>query len=378
MLKLFKKKDITPVAERRSVLKIDRKTIIIHHYCPHTYNAGDHFVIRSIRNSLSRRIPGAVFIPKASSRNRGWGKPLRLTGENIEFSNRRADAIIAGGSDLYNGWSLRLKADELAELSPKLFLIGLGASSKNLYSEPHIPKKEFYRDIRESHKYIEMSSVRDFATYNFLKKLGVEKQIVTGCPALYLFDEPFALTDSETVALTFPFPVIKRKARGKFDRLTELISKLIKHYETKGLKPLIVCHDDRDLSSAQELFPNKRMFFSNYFQDYFDVYRNAAFIVGSRLHASIIGAALGKPFVNINLDMRGKAFSEMFDLSDWNVDVDDEDIFEKAKSRGDKILSSDLSVFEKFYAKKSEYREIYEKFMDGVAGKIIESLRSAK
>lgn len=367
---LKKKKHEVPEGGYRIDRKIDRNSIIIHHYCPHTFNAGDHFVIRSIRKHLSARIPEALFIPKPCANNRGWGSPIRLTGKNIDYSNRYADAVVVGGSDQYNGWSLRIRKDEIEELAPPLYLIGLGASSKNLDGKPNINKESHYEDIRAANEAAAMSSVRDKATSYFLTEHGVKKHIITGCPAMYLFDNKFELKDSNYCLLTFPFPVIRGSNREMFENLTVIIKELIKYLKSKGQKAIISCHDDRDVARAQEIFPEEQLFFSNYPEDYYDLYDNATAVIGTRLHATILASGLGTPFININLDLRGKSFSETFGLDNHNIDSDDSELMSKLFSGIDAILDNHLTALTDFYKVKSRYRKIFDKFMDDVAADI--------
>ncbi len=372
---LFKKKaKVRVFDEARSLQKIDRRSYLIHHYCPHTFNAGDHFVIRSIRQHLRRFLPGAVFIPKPCAFNRGWGKPVRLTGENINFSNRYADAVIVGGSDQYNNWSLRILPDEIRKLQPPLYFIGLGVSSREIGAPPHIEKKAYYEHIRLANEATRLSSVRDNHTRDFLVKLGYEKAVVTGCPAMYLFDDPFSLNDSDEVAITFPFPVVRRNNRGEFRRLLETVQLILKLVRARGLNPVISCHDDRDVPVAQGYFPEERIFFSNYVDDFFSFYRQVRLVIGSRLHASILAAGMGKPFVNINLDARGKGFSDTFGLSDWNLDIGDPHLETRLRDRLEELLSGDLSALRAFYDVKNGYRRVFLDFMRQTAGDIRDRL----
>ncbi len=367
-MKIFGKKNkISPVANPRAKQKIDRKTYVIHHYCPHTFNAGDHFVIRSIRKHLQAFLPEAIFVPKASAFNRGWGMPVRLTGKNITFSNRYADAVIVGGSDQYNNWSLRIRKDEIRQLIPPLYLIGLGISSRSLDAPPNIEKKSFLEDIRVTNEAARFSSVRDEYTRRFLEDLGFHGAVVTGCPAMFLFDEPFHVHASRILALSFPFPVVRKNEPAIYEKLLAVIRHFSEKSSRWDLEPVIVCHDDRDVHVAQEAFPEARIFFSNYVDEVFDFYQNVTLVLGSRLHASILVSGLGKPFVNINIDARGKGFSETFGLRDWNLDIDAPDLIGELETRVETILNGDLQVFDAFYGVKSRYREIFLDFMKKVA-----------
>lgn len=188
---------------------------------------------------------------------------------------------------------------------------------------------------------------------------------------MYLFNEKFVLAGDDYALLTFPFPVVKKANKAVYKSLVKTISFLLDYTEQKGLKPIISCHDDRDVQPAQEMFPDAEIFFSNYVDDYFEIYRKARLVLGSRLHASILSAGLGKPFVNINLDMRGGGFSQTFGLSDWNLNIGMPNLEQLIARRIDTILSGDLAVFEEFYATKEKSRAVYEKFMDDVAADIL-------
>ncbi|MDA3844553.1 MAG: polysaccharide pyruvyl transferase family protein [Candidatus Kapabacteria bacterium] len=367
-------KHVMPEGGYRTDRAIDRKSIIIHHYCPHTFNAGDHFVIRSIRQHLKLRIPEALFVPKSCADNRGWGAPTKLKGKNIDISNRYADAVVIGGSDQYNAWSLRIDKNEIEELAPPLYLIGLGASSKSLDGKPHIPNESFYEDIKATNAVAAMSSVRDNATSYFLDEVGVSKHIITGCPAMYLFNHKFEQKDSDYCLLTFPFPVIHSSNKELFDNLTELIKQLLNHIKSKGIRPIISCHDDRDVMRAQELFPEEELFFSNYVDDYYELYKNARAVFGTRLHATILSSGLGTPFININLDLRGKSFTETFGLENHNIDINDPRLNDKFISGIDNILSGNIKELIKFGEVKDSYRKVFDKFMDDTANDIYKKI----
>ncbi|MBU1633223.1 polysaccharide pyruvyl transferase family protein [bacterium] len=343
----------------------DHKSIVIHHYCPRTFNAGDHFVVLSIRKHISRLLPNAVFVPKAVAYNRGWGKPIGLNGENIRISNEYADAVIIGGSDQYYKWSPRILAGEIENLIPPLFLIGLGASSKDLDSLPFLGNDTYRKDILAVNQKSRLSSVRDIRTREFLENLGYMDSIVTGCPALYLFDENLHVNlQSKNILLTFPYPVIRKKTQeNKYQILIKLVKNIIPFISASGFDPIIVCHDDRDVPAAQKLFPDQLIFFSNYTHDYFQLYKNAKMVIGSRLHATILALSQGTPAININLDIRGQGFSETFGLTKWNINYTENDIEERLVSNINQLLSGNLSDFINFQKERDHHHQIFLKFI---------------
>lgn len=349
----------------------NKSTYVIHHYCPHTYNAGDHFVIMSIRKHIKKYLPNSIFIPKAIAGNRGWGKPVGLKETNIYYSNRYADAVIVGGSDQYNNWSPKIDAKEIQELIPPLFLIGLGVSSKDLYEKPRIDEKKYFNDILKTNQKSVLSSVRDNITNEFLKETGFNDAIVTGCPALFLHDNKIHINDSKNVMLTFPYPLLHNKKDEKYDVLYDLIKWIIRYVKEKDLNPIIVCHDDRDVPKAQELFSENDIFYSNYPEDYLELYDSARFVIGSRLHATIVSAGIGIPSININLDLRGIGYTKTFGLSQWNLNYDNNQLINEVKYRIDCLLKNDLTAFAEYTLKREEYRIIFDNFMKNVSQHII-------
>lgn len=358
----------TPVS-RRSVYEI-------HHYCPHTFNAGDHFVIRSIREHLARNLPGAVFLPRACARNRGWGKPIGLRGPNVGYSNRHADAVIVGGSDLYNDWGLRIGTRDIERLKPPLFLIGLGMSSAGIGMPPRLSKARHAREIRAVNGAAQISSVRDHATQRFLQGLGVANAEVTGCPALYLFNRPMGRVDGEYAALTFPFPVLRARNAGLYGQMIDTLAACAAWCRRKGIRPLVVCHDDRDVHPARNALPQEEIFYSNYVHDYYAFFEKAAFVAGTRLHATILCGGMGKPFVNINLDARGEGFSETFGLGEWNVNAGGGDIRQEVLDRLDALVRNGADLFRPFIDRRDFYRGVFCACMQRVAACIMRTAPS--
>jgi hypothetical protein len=342
------------------------KNVIIHHYCPHTYNAGDHFVILSIRHHLKRYLPDAVFVPKPIADNRGWGAPIGLRGQNIDFSNKYADAVILGGSDQYHDWSPRVSRKEIHALIPPLFLIGLGASSKDLDQPAYLSDEKLKADIIATNNKCVLSSVRDEETRSFLRDLGIMHAINTGCPSLYLFHNDFHVRKSRKVALTFPYP-LAHNDENKFKILISTMRDIASFLHKKNLIPIIVCHDDRDVEYAQTIFRDEYLFYSNYPVDYFEFYDRVLMVIGSRLHASILASGMGVPNLNINLDLRGLGFTRDMGMQDWHVNYNQPCLSEIIAARIERVLTGDLQVFQVLGDNISKKFTVFDKFIEDTA-----------
>jgi hypothetical protein len=133
---------------------------------------------------------------------------------------------------------------------------------------------------------------------------------------------------------------------------------------------VIVCHDDRDVPAAQEHFGDTPIFFSNYVDEYFPLYESARLIVGSRLHATILGLGMGVPSVNIDLDLRGQGFTRSFGLQEWNIDYREPRLPDTLRQRWRQIASNDLTGLTEFENKRDHYRVVFDRFMAETAARI--------
>lgn len=370
MNKIIRKIFSSPLNYHESDARVHRRFLrrspIVHHYCPHTYNAGDHFVILSLRRALRKRLSNVIFIPKAIAGNRGWGKPAYLKGENIAFSNLNADAVMVGGSDHYKDWSLRIDGEEIQKLQPPLFLLGLGASSKGAGQPPEMSRDRYWTDLRKTNEHAAVSTVRDLGTQEMLEQAGITKSVMTGCPSMYLTDPtPFAHRPDGPMILTFPFPVDRNSQSERYRRLQEIIRSLLRDYGESRI--IISCHDDRDVPVAAEVFPEARIFFSNNPRQYLQLYRTALLVAGSRLHASLCAVAAGTPFININIDFRGEQFTRTFGLENWNLSLSQNDFDTALRHRIEGVISGEMHTFSEFYERKEQLREVFDSSMNDVA-----------
>ena len=77
----------------------------VHHYFSYTKNIGDYFVKDGIKKLIMNKFSNAdiIDIPINNPRNLKISafKAPGLTKENLKYSNKKADFIIIGGSNLY-------------------------------------------------------------------------------------------------------------------------------------------------------------------------------------------------------------------------------------------------------------------------------------
>lgn len=348
--------------------------MIIHHYYPQRLNIGDSFVRDGIRKLISARVPDAEFVDLSVSKPRRPSGPFGLTGENVARSNAEADLVVIGGSNLYQcrksgAWGVATDVESIRRLSPPVMLIGIGSGSSFMHTTRACSRKSAEEIQLLNHNAIG-SSIRDVRTGQFLDALGVGGYTLTGCPATFVFDRPFAFNDGELVAIPFP-PVRFRKRRFMFGRLMRALRKYIGYCEALGLRAVVPCHDHRDLEAARGLTGRGvEVFCSENTRDYYDLYAKCRLAVGFRLHGSIICLAMGIPFIPVYFDMRGIAFAETYDSLDRMVDGSRFGLLKALQARTRDILDGKREPFEKFLSGKRHLRGVMESFVSGCMNRL--------
>ncbi len=86
----------------------------------------------------------------------------------------------------------------------------------------------------------------------------------------------------------------------------------------KKEKCVLVCHNERELTVAQSLFPGFALFHSNNYSDYLHVYSRAKYGILNRVHGAFALGSFGRPAFVIGSDSRSK-MSDMIGLRNLYV-----------------------------------------------------------
>jgi polysaccharide pyruvyl transferase WcaK-like protein len=342
--------------------------MIIHHYYPHTLNVGDYFVRDGIRKLLREQIPSATFVDFPVNKPSREGPAYGLRGDNLDRSNREADLIVIGGSNLYQSskhgtWGVTTDLDSLKKISRPVMLIGLGAGS-SFKDKAHLCSPAVREEIRFLNQLAVGSSVRDSRTEQFLDGLGLRGHTMTGCPATFVFERPLHFNTHSEVAISFPPIRLKKKHPLHFFRLVQAIKRYRDHCASRRLTPFFACHDRRDVDAARSLGKEAtEVFYSENAEDYYARYAAVRFTVGFRMHAAIISLSLGVPFIPVSFDLRGLAFVETYDSVGWNVDATRWGLSKTLVSRTQQILDAQESPFANFFAHRQKNLQVIRQFV---------------
>ena len=253
-----------------------------------------------------------------------------LTLAAVERANDKADLIIVGGSNLYEGnyrwrWGVHLEAGALEKLRVPLLLLGIGSGS-NFNSPLHQPSKQALKEIRLINDYAKLSGARDVVTLNWLHQLGVTKAQLTGDPATFIFNDPRRKQDGHILIVMPPrrfwsskrqFWKVRVHGRAMFRGLVSLAKTLL----AAGERVLVVCNDPADLPIAKSLFAGvvASVVCPETPEDYFSLLSASRAVISGRLHTAVVAFSLGLPFVLLNVDQRTDGFIKTYQLESWSL-----------------------------------------------------------
>jgi polysaccharide pyruvyl transferase WcaK-like protein len=343
--------------------------MLIHHYFPQKLNIGDTFVRDGIQRLIREQRPGAKFVdfPVNKPAPDRPGETFGLRGDNVDRNNAEADLVVIGGSNLYQcrksgQWGVVTDADSIDRLNKPVMLIGLGAGS-SFADTVRRPSAATTDEIRRLNRKAVGSSIRDLRTGQFLDSLDVTGYRLTGCPATFVFDRPFAFNTHDLAAVSFP-PVRFRRKRLAWFWLTRTLRKYLAHVRSLGLRVALTIHNDKDVPVARRFAGDGvELFVSNETKDFYELYSRCRFVVGFRLHATIISLSLGTPFVPVAFDWRGTGFAETYGATHRMIPGGRWGLYKAMIARTAGILAEDRTPFEEFIAGRAKLRAEMTKFI---------------
>lgn len=353
-------------------------TTIVHHYFPlGSDNIGDHLVARAIRTALARHLgPVEIVAMPVNDRYKG-DRPIGLRGENVDRSNREADLIVVGGSNLLEprrlkansagrpGWGVFTDAESIDRIAKPLLLLGMGTGSD--FGRP-VPDYDpvSAEQVKRLHEKAFASAVRDDATLNQLAGIGVQT-VCTGCPVTFLTDRPVKGADhSLPLIVSLPPNRIRRQLKGRL--FMRAAVDYIAWLQRKGVPVVVTLHETSDLPLAKEILPRSvEQFYTEDLDELMQRYEASRGVIGFRLHAGLLGLGLGKPIIPVGVDWRGQAFVETFGLSDIAIKPAWFGEFRKLRVLTDRLLDDDVSLLGALDKAKTKFSSRYEQFLASAA-----------
>lgn len=310
---------------------------IAHLYPKYHANVGDHLVQRGILRLLRKHVGDFEYTPLATRKTGpDPAEPTGITAGTVELINRH-DLVIIGGSNLYenNGdqWGVRVESEALKRLTAPVLPLGIGGGWSFAYPAFPVLPPAVVDDLRALHAKAVGSSVRDSLTERLLRSNGIGPCTLTGCPAMYLAEEPLRPVRKGVVGIPFlpqrmySAPALnplrwRNPTHQRRRSVARMFLDLLRRIPEAGYETRILVHDAADLPLARELVGSSGFFFSEEPERLFDAIAECDLIVGFRLHASITALGLGIPSIPILLDGRNDAFVETLGMTELAVPID--------------------------------------------------------
>ncbi|SHG42999.1 polysaccharide pyruvyl transferase CsaB [Thermosyntropha lipolytica DSM 11003] len=330
-------------------------------------NAGDEALLAAITSTLRRLSAEIEFVVFSGQPERtAYLHGLRAVSRTNPFAVIKelwqADLLISGGGSLMQ---------DVTSTRSLVYYIGIVALAKLLrkpvvfYAQGIGPLNKRFSRFLMFHiaNKVDLITLRDMASLNLLKEIGVKKPPVrvTADPVFTLEPEDEDYKKAEAILQSFfpaKNPIIGVSVR-KWEKLAgyqEVLARVLDDLAAEGYKIVLVPMDYRnDMEESRKIksLMGKECYIidqSLKSTEYMALISFFELMIGMRLHSLIFSASQGVPFAAISYDPKVEAFAESFHLKPLALDYRD------MKAYIDKLLK-DKEVRNRVKEKAQEMKE---------------------
>ena len=294
---------------------------------PPNLNIGNDAIFLGVRHLLREAFGETFNLVQVPAVQRGGQDELGgLLPKTIHQMNLYGHGVIVGGGNLYENGQLDVDVHALGGLRLPLMLFSL--SHGRIYDHRHqlISRTDAMpaQTVVALNHHAAVSVVRDDATLEHLRALGVTAAVIGGCPSLFLsrlqpMPSPRPVVAGGTL-LSLRHPQLTSIPLRDQARLHAAIMRLIEVVESEGFGPVrILCHDTRDLPFALS-FGDLECIVPDDVYSYLELLRQARLVVSFRLHAFVPCLSFGTPAINISYDERSRSLVRTLGFESWDID----------------------------------------------------------
>jgi hypothetical protein len=291
----------------------DFQPSLIHKHLPITARPGlDWFHLRGVGSKLDAIRPlFALRLSKIVDRI-----PLNQATDKVV----NADVLVQSGAPIYwtgsdgdcqenEWWDPLVERRWMQQPNRGIFLNIAGGTCQHFHSDgSEFRSKPAVLDyIRRFHDLADVTTVRDRLSLEVLRHAGRNAPVLP-CTSVFAVDQlRIQPREGSFVALNF------MSGGGHFDfgqpidfaawerRFVSFAGKLAQRERC-----MLICHDAKEVSSAQRLLPQIPIFFAEEYRAYLECYARAKYGIFNRVHGAFALASLGKPAVIIGADSRAR------------------------------------------------------------------------
>lgn len=301
---------------------------LIFHIIPHGpgLNVGNFAISNSIKFMI-KAIDPDINILTIDAMSQKLNSFSGLNKKTIYEANQYSNGIILGGGNLYENNELSLDVNSLDSLEVPLILFSLSIGRIYNNNLKLSRRSDVMPDaiIKILNKKSIISLSRDFATFNYLKKIGLNKNKLGLCPTIFLneyFEIPRVynnLGKGENLLVVrnpeqMSIPYIKR-----FE-VADFIKKIYLKFKKEKKEIKILCNDIRDIAFVNSLGINSYVYTQDV-NEYLTRIKMAELIMSFRIHASLPALSFQKKFINFSYDERGESLMKSIGFENWDVPI---------------------------------------------------------
>lgn len=251
-----------------------------------------------------------------------------LTSKTIHEINQYGDGVIVGGGNLYENGELDLNLAALPRLEPPLMLFSLSRGRIYNRQDELVERTDVMPDtaIRALNEQAAFSLVRDEATLQYLRRLGLAKAQLGGCPTLYLERiekrlPEVAPSDRGCTLVSVRHPSLMNIALHRQMRVHDEIGAILRLLRERGHADVrLLCHDHRDIPFAASFGDVPYVYIADP-HAYLALLRHCRLNVTYRVHSALPCMAFGTPFIKLSYDERALSLMSTVGYGEWNIDI---------------------------------------------------------
>jgi polysaccharide pyruvyl transferase WcaK-like protein len=299
------------------------------------YLALNHFIRQAFKANFN-----VISLPATSKYESN--KKAGLTPQTIYEINQFGDGLVIGGGNLYENGELEINPVALKALEKPMMIFSV--SRGKIYNKKLklVDRTDVMTDekIALLNKKAHISLSRDGATHEYIKSLGVENNL-GGCPTLFMNEIPQHLvpvlnSDKTDALISIRNPYLMSVPVSYQYKMREDMISIIKLLKRKGYDNVkILCHDHRDIPFADSF--NVDYLYTDDVYTFLTYLRNTKINITYRLHAFVPCLSFDIPSINISYDQRSISMLETLQISEWNINMFEDNIIKEIENRIDNL-----------------------------------------
>lgn len=286
---------------------------VSHIHVPDKLNKGDAAVTEAAQEQIIKHL-GAQNIHDFSILD------LKENDEAVLSKINDSNLVIIGGGGIFYRGFLPYNKQFIQKIEPPIAILSAGYINEMGAPDLSPEEKDSILALTTSSAKI---SVRDYATEQFLRQIGFDKEIsVIGDIAISLSEGDFSIYDKENPNIGFnlnysgwlDFGKHKENILKSYSFVIEFLKEelnaeifyLVHHPSENEIAKELIRHDIKII----DLPPRQQKHF----------YRNLDFVIGMLLHTAILSFSVNTPFLNLAYDLKNQAFADFIGCPELIID----------------------------------------------------------